>query len=158
MRRVVRYAVESPEAAMQKTLTNVMTVLCLSGAQEEPASILESCQRNIGTTLVSLLKSTETLAVRIREGPRAEYKILCARPGSYFNKDFMQKLGASLVKWNLPSSKKPSQVLCTREIGLARLVRTHSRKDSTTRGSSASNKDFDVLLKATVVFESDVNK
>ena len=71
------------------------------------ASILESCQRNIGTTLVSLLKSIETLAVRIREGPRAEYKILCARPGSYFNKDFMQKLGASLVKWNLPSSKKP---------------------------------------------------
>lgn len=155
----MRYAVESPEIAMQKTLTNVVTVLSLSGAREEPSAIQESCRKTIGPALTSLLKSTETLAVRIREGPRtAEYKVLCARPGSYFNKDFMQKLGASIVKWNLPSSKKPAQVLCTREIGLAKLVRSHSRTESKSGGAGPSSRDFDVLLKATVVFESDVNK
>ncbi|OCB91190.1 hypothetical protein A7U60_g1599 [Sanghuangporus baumii] len=156
---------------VESALRDIATILSLSGSPGQPSSIVRSHRDRIGSTLDSLLKTAENLACQMKdgcfEGPSsAEYSFLYARPGATFNKDLMHRHGAqqSMAIWK-SSSKKSVQILCTREVGLARLHRTpvspssaSTHSGSSGRGLPSPRKEIEVLSKVTVAFESDLDK
>ncbi|KAL5534662.1 hypothetical protein ACEPAG_1126 [Sanghuangporus baumii] len=156
---------------VENALRDIATILSLSGSPGQPSSIVRSHRDRIGSTLDSLLKTAENLACQMKdgcfEGPSsAEYSFLYARPGATFNKDLMHRHGAqqSMSIWK-SSSKKPVQILCTREVGLARLHRTpvspssaSTHSGSSGRGLPSPRKEIEVLSKVAVAFESDLDK
>ncbi|EJD04416.1 uncharacterized protein FOMMEDRAFT_155545 [Fomitiporia mediterranea MF3/22] len=157
----------------ERVLRDIATVLTLSGSPGQPSSLIRSHRERIGSTLDALFKTAERLACRIKEGRfdgplPAEYSFLYARPGATFNKDLMQRNSTqqSMAIWK-SASKRPVQVLCTREVGLARLHRApadtgplsrESSRSSTNNTQVARTKEMEVLSKVVVVFESDLDK
>ena len=158
---------------VESALRDIATVLSLSGSPGQPSSIIRSHRDRVGSTLDALFKTAESLACQMKEGcfegpSSAEYSFLYARPGATFNKDLMHRHAAhqSMAIWKSSSSKKPVQILCTREVGLARLhrmpvspgsVSVHSGS-SGGRGLPSPKKEIEVLSKVVVVFESDIDK
>lgn len=136
---------------MEKTLDDIATILTLSGSMEGKTPIRQQCENSVGEILATMFKSIEVLESQIRSGSWSDYKMLCAKPGSAFNKDFMQRPGQMF--WS-NATKKAAQVLCTREIGLARVMRLANNVDL----QPSSSKGIVVLIKAVVVFEADVNR
>ncbi|KAI5115946.1 hypothetical protein M0805_003111 [Coniferiporia weirii] len=163
---------------VDNVLTNVVTILSLCGSPGQISALKRNHEARIGSTIDALIKTSEQIASHVKGGAigtsalsSAEYKILYAKPGSAFNKDIMQRQGpqTTMAKWNMSSSKKNVQVLCTRELGLAWLHRSASvgvadqnslslsRADS--HGSRGSgSKELEVLSKAIIVFESELDK
>ena len=114
----------------------------------------------VGSTIDALLKTAEQLAGLVKCGPvvaldasySTEYRVLCARPGTAFDKEAMQRQGSQshgISMWK-SASKKAMHVLCTKEIGVACLHRS--------TGRNGSSKEREILIKATVTFESEVSR
>ncbi|THH11389.1 hypothetical protein EW145_g699 [Phellinidium pouzarii] len=157
---------------VESAIVNVVTILSLCGSPGHASALRRNHEARIGSTIDALFKATEQLAGHVKgrsigtsEFSFAEYKLLYAKPGSVFNKDIMQRQGPqpAMVKWK-SSGKKNAQVLGTKEIGLACMHRSASvtgsslsRADSGSSGRSSS-KELEVLTKATIVFESEVDK
>ncbi|KAH8120679.1 hypothetical protein DFH11DRAFT_1561416 [Phellopilus nigrolimitatus] len=153
------------DEAVEAVLDDIVTILSLSGSPGQTASLKRNHHNRVGSTVNALLKTAQQIAGHIKSDScrtlsSPGYKILYARPGSPFNKNLMQRQGQpqGMARWKA-APKAPMQVLCTREIGLAHLLRSAALNRTASQGSGGYRpKGLEVLAKATVVFESEVDK
>lgn len=148
---------------MDDTFDDIVTILSLCNAPGQASVLKRNHQNRVGSMVATLFKSAEELAFQIKRptlqvtSSEIEYILLSAKPGSTFNKEFMQRQ-QNLLVWR-GVSKKGASVLCMKEVGIGLRYRLRPTQSSGSGlPTSPFSKEIEVLTKAIVVFESDLDK